>query len=69
MEYGAGGAVVVGPEGARIRCQHVLITAPVTVLGADDITFVPPLPTRKRVRGWQLLLQSQWCCSAHADDQ
>ncbi len=50
VEYGAGGAVAHGPEGQCIRCQHVLITAPISCLGSEDITFKPPLPTRKRVR-------------------
>lgn len=49
VEYGAGGAVVFGPEGSRIRCQHVLITAPITCLGRNDIEFVPPLPLRKQM--------------------
>lgn len=41
--------MVFGPQGSRIRCQHVLITAPITCLGRNDIEFVPPLPLRKQV--------------------
>ena len=32
----------------QIRCQHVVVTVPITVLQREDITFSPPLPQLKQ---------------------
>jgi len=32
----------------QIRCKHVLVTVPISVLQREDITFAPPLPQLKR---------------------
>lgn len=32
----------------RIRCRHVVVTVPITVLQREDITFSPPLPQLKQ---------------------
>ncbi len=32
----------------QIRCKHVLVTVPITVLQREDITFAPPLPQLKQ---------------------
>lgn len=32
----------------QIRCRHVVVTVPITVLQRDDITFLPPLPPLKQ---------------------
>lgn len=42
------GALVRLYGGRQIRCQHVLVTVPITVLQREDITFSPPLPQLKQ---------------------
>ena len=33
--------------GKRLRCRHVLVTVPITILQRQDILFKPPLPSAK----------------------
>ena len=48
IEYSSSGAVLTSHRGRKMRCKHVIITVPVTVLQREDILFMPPLPQYKR---------------------
>jgi len=45
---GADGVVVTGDAGAETHADAVIVTAPVSVLAADVLEFVPPLPPQQR---------------------
>ncbi|KAL3134987.1 hypothetical protein ABBQ32_007941 [Trebouxia sp. C0010 RCD-2024] len=48
IEHDAKGAVITLYGGRQIRCRHVVVTVPITVLQRDEITFSPPLPQLKQ---------------------
>lgn len=49
----------------QIRCQHVLVTVPITVLQREDITFMPPLPQVKQQAIQRVKMSNaiKVCCS------
>ncbi|KAK9804891.1 hypothetical protein WJX72_010512 [[Myrmecia] bisecta] len=47
IEHSAHGALLHGPEGVRIACQHVVVTVPVSLLQREQIVFAPALPEEK----------------------
>ncbi|KAL0045848.1 hypothetical protein WJX82_006614 [Trebouxia sp. C0006] len=48
IDHDSNGALIRLYGGRQIRCKHVLVTVPITVLQREDITFVPPLPQLKQ---------------------
>ncbi|DBA73197.1 TPA: hypothetical protein ACH3X1_011273 [Trebouxia sp. C0004] len=48
IEHDSNGALIRLYGGRQIRCKHVLVTVPITVLQREEITFVPPLPQLKQ---------------------
>lgn len=48
IEHGPEGARLHGPGGAVIRCRHVIVTVPLTVLQAGGLAFSPSLPSVKQ---------------------
>jgi monoamine oxidase len=48
VSWGADGADFTLADGAPFSCDRVVVTVPLAVLAADDITFDPPLPDTHR---------------------
>ena len=47
VDHGPGGALLYGPSGRRIRCRHLILALPHSVLKAESVLFSPPLPAAK----------------------
>jgi monoamine oxidase len=48
VSWGADGADLTLADGALFTCDRLVVTVPLAVLAADDITFDPPLPDTHR---------------------
>jgi hypothetical protein len=48
VSWGADGADFTLADGALFTCDRLVVTVPLAVLAADDITFDPPLPDTHR---------------------
>ena len=48
VSWGADGADLTLADGAPFTCDRLVVTVPLAVLAADDITFDPPLPDTHR---------------------
>lgn len=48
ISYDQGGAVLTGPDGARLGARKVVVTASLAVLQSGRLAFSPPLPADKQ---------------------